>query len=708
MNPLTRGIVITAVSAACTATLFARGSQTQPAATFRSAIEAVQVDVFVTDADGNPVAGLTADDFELIENGKPLPVTTFRAVDIPIERAELVERQLAEPDVLTNEAPEGRIYLFALDEVLEANILRTRRFVRQFIEEHLGPNDIGAVALLGRGLATDGQDFTRNRRLLLDAVDKFGGGGGDRTSALRFMPTNDCIKFDRMPGSVRGGEARFRTGETTRTTDRSQQMASLRSLTEALASIPGRHKALLIFSECFDVDMGDIVDYNGGVLGLRGEDAHATMAAATRSNIRIYPIDPTGLDPEVTIPLDTIGAFRSLGEATGGWALINSNQFTEAFERIVRENSTYYMLAFNSAYDRSDGRYVKVEVKVKRPGLTVHAREGYVAPTRELRRVQEKTRGRRAASPLGTSLASPLATSGIPMRVFATPFRGRGREAMVALTVEVNASALGLREKNGSYSGEFGVGYMATDARRNVYPETSHTASVNIASSGGAPVPLDRIRVRIVSELELPPGRYQLRVGAAAGIVTGSVVYDLEVPDFASGSLAMSGVGLVVGSEPTVLSLRAQRGAKAARPIKCYSNLCTPPGAAAAPAQPPARTEELLLQGRLPGPPTTQREFGAGDIIVLAAEVYDNERRPAGSPPAAITLATELRASDGSVIALATEERPGSAAQNGASAFTMQLPLRGVAAGSYALRVVARSDAGDGRTVTREIPIRIR
>ena len=137
--------------------------------------------MFVTDAAGKPVSGLTVDDFELVENGTAQPITTFQAVDIPIESRDAIERPLAEPDVLSNDGPQGRVYVFALDEVgggsedARPNILRTRRFVRQFIENHFGPHDIGAIALLGRGLSTDGHDFTSNRRLLLEAVDRFSG-----------------------------------------------------------------------------------------------------------------------------------------------------------------------------------------------------------------------------------------------------------------------------------------------------------------------------------------------------------------------------------------------------------------------------------------------------------------------------------------------------------------------------------------------------
>ena len=80
-------------------------SAQQPLPTFRSSAEAVQLTVIVTDASGNPVPDLTEADFEILENGAPQPITTFSAVNIPIERS---ERSLAESDVLSNDGPPGR------------------------------------------------------------------------------------------------------------------------------------------------------------------------------------------------------------------------------------------------------------------------------------------------------------------------------------------------------------------------------------------------------------------------------------------------------------------------------------------------------------------------------------------------------------------------------------------------------------------------
>jgi VWFA-related protein len=690
---MTRIVVVSAVSILCTAAIVAQ--QPQAPATFRSAVEAVQIDVYVTDVAGNPVSGLTMDDFELLENGTAQDITTFQAVDIPIERAPAPDSQLGEPDVLSNDMPLGRVYLFVLDEVEGANILRTRRFVRQFIEEHFGPNDLGAIALTGRGLATDGQDFTNNRRLLLNAIDRYGGTASEGDGFHCQGPTSPT-------GVQPGGSPRL---------SYSQQAASLRSLSEMMARIPGRHKAMLFFTQCIDFDALDLVDYNGGVLSIRGEDAHAAMAAATRSNMAIYPIDPSGVTPGM-IPLETKLAFRSLGEATGGFALIDSNSFTETFERIVRENSTYYMLAFNSAYYKDDGKYVRVQVKVKRPDLIVHARAGYVAPTRLLRRDQERATARAATSAVSTALASPLATSGVPMRVFAAPFKGRGKNASVALALELDAASLGLEDRGGVLAGKVDVRFLATDAKRNVYPEIAHTATVEAKPEGSGRVPLNRARVRIVSELELPAGgRYQLRVAAGSAIVAGNVVYDLEVPDFSDGPLVLSGVALVSSSEPGVLTLRSSKGAGRIKGAKCYSELCSQPLLPIGTADPatPAAAAEPWLEGRLPGPPTAVREFAPEDDVVLVGEVYDNARRSSKPPATTIAFTATLRAPDGRILPLASQERA-AAANTTPAGHTFQVPLafRNVPEGEYSLRVQARSSHDLQYVVTREIPIRVR
>ena len=106
-----------------TLSVLAAGAQQQPSTQptidtpiFRSTVDAIELDAFVVDADGNPVTDLDADDFEIFADGKLQELTAFAAVNIPIERIERAAAAIA-PDVRTNEHREGRIYLFAIDEI---------------------------------------------------------------------------------------------------------------------------------------------------------------------------------------------------------------------------------------------------------------------------------------------------------------------------------------------------------------------------------------------------------------------------------------------------------------------------------------------------------------------------------------------------------------------------------------------------------------
>src|ERR1700694_2758467 len=141
----------------CTRT--STGQQQPPV--FRVQVDSVEIDAFVTDAQGNPVTDLTADDFQVLEDGRPQTITFFSLVNIPIQRPErpLYSATAIEPDIQTNRDGEGRLYVIALDEVHADLALRTRYFLRRFIEQHFAANDVAAVVLVGRGRAADTQDF---------------------------------------------------------------------------------------------------------------------------------------------------------------------------------------------------------------------------------------------------------------------------------------------------------------------------------------------------------------------------------------------------------------------------------------------------------------------------------------------------------------------------------------------------------------------
>ena len=325
-------------------------------------------------------------------------------------------------------------------------------------------------------------------------------------------------------------------------------MASLRALTEFMAKTPGRRKAMLFVSEGIGFNMFDVVDYAGGVRSLAGEDAHAAMSAATRGNLAIYPIDPLGLGEGGT--LEARADLSALAHVTGGFALSNSENFAGAFARMVREQSSYYILGFNSGYEKRDGRYVRLEVRVKRPGLTVKSRDGYVPPT-------GKAPARAAAttrSAFMEAIASPFAVGAMPMRVFAAPYKGDGRNAAILVAVEVDAAQLELVEANGLFTGRMDVAFVATDAKKKITRSPRFTAT--LAMKPETHQRFEANGMRVLLQADLPEGRYQLRVAAGGAARAGSVVYDLEVPDFTKAPLILSGVSVTSSAAAAILTRR--------------------------------------------------------------------------------------------------------------------------------------------------------
>src|SRR5438046_4355100 len=116
--------------------------QQQQQPTFRVRVDYVEVDVVVTDRQGNLVRDLKKEDFQVLEDGKAQAITTFTLVDIPIDRPDrpLYQADPIEPDVKSNEQPfDGRVYVMVIDDY-HTNFGRTPRVklaAKQFIEQRL-------------------------------------------------------------------------------------------------------------------------------------------------------------------------------------------------------------------------------------------------------------------------------------------------------------------------------------------------------------------------------------------------------------------------------------------------------------------------------------------------------------------------------------------------------------------------------------------
>ena len=659
--------------------------QEQPPITFRVEVNYVEIDATVVDGQGNPVRDLARDDFEVFEDGRPQALTVFSRVDLPVERPDppLFRASVVEPDVRTNRrAFDGRVFVLVLDD-LHTSITRTPRVraaATAFIERYLGANDVAAVVMTGGGRG--GQEFTSSRSLLLRTVNRFSG---------RKLPSAAIEGLrQRAAGMPQiGGERRLTPDEAERAHHARNMLSTMRNIAEYLSAVSGRRKSVILFSEGISYDISNPIENR---FASDVSDAlRAAVAAGTRGNVTFYTVDPRGLAGFEDL-IDTPGSppdepgtgmsllldetrisqdsLRVLAEETGGAAVVNRNDYREAFERIIRDNSSYYVLGYYSDNTRRDGRFRQVQVKVRRPGVTVRARSGYTAPRGSP--PSRAVAGAPGASPeLRDAIASPIPMGSLGLTASAVPFRGGGRDTSVLLLMELDGSRFRFTEQDGRLVNQVEFVFVPIEAGGKVRPGVRD--EITLTPRPESREALVTRGLRFSRRLDLPPGRYSLRVGAreAGSGALGSVVLDLDVPDFGEGPLAMSGV--VVTSPDAV-------------------------------ATPTARIDEAL-KDVLPAPATTSRAFRRGTDLTLYAEVYDHIRTPHK-----VEIATSLTRDDGTVAYSHTDTRSSDELRARGDGFghVRTIPLRGIEPGRYVLRVEGRALVSGASPVARELEIEVR
>jgi VWFA-related protein len=211
-------------------------NQGQPPVTFRVEINYVEVDAFVTDAQGNIVSDLTANDFELLEDGKPQKISTFSLVNLPIERASgrCSPARRSKPTCRPTRGRGTDLSDRARRSAHRSDTRAARQGGRASLHRAELRHQRSRRVVVHRRRSTDSQDFTNNPRLLLAAIDKFSGrklrsatlerlenvrtnpdtgnvGPGDR-------PERDRARIPRPSGDVERAEARRVHGRRARAT----------------------------------------------------------------------------------------------------------------------------------------------------------------------------------------------------------------------------------------------------------------------------------------------------------------------------------------------------------------------------------------------------------------------------------------------------------------------------------------------------------
>jgi len=193
--------------------------------------------------------------------------------------------------------------------------------------------------------------------------------------------------------------------------------------TDAARQLPGFTGARGEFASCL-TELKRIAQLDNG------QQFRQLVSQANRTNVSFYPVAAGGLavfDAALSERIwanpnnrsgttvlgrdssrvrDRVQALRTLAENTDGLAIVETNDLSGGIRRIVDDVSAYYLLGFYSTNPKLDGKYRRLEIRMKRPGLTVHGRRGYVVPNENARPVNVAAPSSAAArSPVDEALA---------------------------------------------------------------------------------------------------------------------------------------------------------------------------------------------------------------------------------------------------------------------------------------------------------------
>ena len=666
----------------------------QPPLTFKVDVNYVEIDAQVSDAQGNLVRNLTKDDFQILENGKPQTLSVFSTVDIPVEHIDppLFAKAAIPPDVATNARPfEGRLFVIVVDDLHTAatRTARVRAAARLFVSRYVGANDLVAVVNTS-GFSSGVQDFTTNRTLALRAIDSAIGQKADSATSAAL---DDYYRNNVGGGGVAGDStASADANELERYTKARNTLSTMKALANYLDGIHGRRKAVVFFSEGIDYDT--VNPFAGRYARDVQDSMQEAIAAATRGNVSIYSVDPRGVTSG-TDDLIQIQSFptdnsisstqlleetrvqhdnlRVLSDQTGGFAVLNQNDFSNAFSRILDDSSSYYVLGYYPTNANRDGKFRRVQIKVLKPGLKVRARSGYYAPKGKT--AAAKLEEGKGSPELRDAMSSPVGMSGLTLHAFAAPLRGPAPKDAVAISLEIDGTKLPFKQSpDGLFTDDLEISMYAYDQKGKIQDGAQDVLNLRLKPATHDIV--SKGRFRIVRKLQIPPGKYSVRVGAreSNGGLLGTVFFDFEAPDFSKGPLTMSGIVMTSASGTRVPTTTADPTGNDFKDV-------------------------------LPGPPTAMREFPQGDQLAIFTEVYDNLPKT----PHRVAITASVLADDGKVVFSRSDERNSDELKGsvGGYGYTATIPLKGLAPGRYVLRVEAKSLIGKGETVTRDVEFRV-
>ena len=398
-------------------------------ATIQVNVRQVLVPVVVTDRDGRHVTGLTRTDFKVFEDGVEQKITAFASEradgEAPADPGAAARRSDAVAAAAPNPPVKGHADVICLDmtHASFANFVYVRNALRQLFEGERAGDSQYAVIALGRTMEIV-QNTTSDPAKVLETL----GGADFRKIFQQSQKGSSEADISRYESALRETRAACDSGDPScesrkralpsdannlaesERNDMTRFLAQFRSVVEQLARGDARHTLILI-SDGFLLAPGEIPftlleTYFPEFRSTRGlENMHDSMEPifrlAEKGNVPIYTIDSRGLytsrgfdasrggaspsvGPQVDRAWDGIATDEGLtlseiAAATGGAAYRNSNDLLAGMKRAFADGREYYLLSYVPANAAQDGKFRKIEVRVRDSKAGVSAKRGYWA-----------------------------------------------------------------------------------------------------------------------------------------------------------------------------------------------------------------------------------------------------------------------------------------------------------------------------------------
>ena len=589
---------------ALTTVAFSQGKPQKPdeEPAIRISTDLVQLDAVVTDRNGRIVKDLTRADFELYEVGKKQTISFFEFVE-----AGKNHRKGDRASDITEPTPQGpssadisRIFAFVVDDLTIRNedLTYVREMLKNFVERQMLPTDLVAIirTVGGKGLL---QQFTADKQLLLRAIASL---------TLRTHPYNVYNPQDNIGKAVRmPTPAATETADASATEPVSNfeetavddtfisspyddtnlmlraymSLGTARFVIESMRQLPGR-KSLVLISGGLPILSSQAGTATGNISNL----INGLTDRATRAGVAIHTMDVKGLSAQTgvaqftdtparsalpstleelrggrsgrvgfgrTIDEQLLGnanvmqdqlGLKTLASNTGGIAVLNRNNFDEGLGKIIDASEGYYLLAYTPQGGKFDGDFRKVEIKVKREGVKVYSRRGYLAREEKVSEAAKTKEEQMLAA-----IQSPLARREVDLDAMLLYKAMPPDKGAIDIHLVIDSKKLQFEQEGDKQQTNLDIAGFVFDESGKMRGGFSETVNASLTSQE-----FNRVKksgFTYSANTALPSGIYQVRIGVRDNKTgnIGTLSRYLEVPDLAKGKFAAS--SLLLGAVPS-------------------------------------------------------------------------------------------------------------------------------------------------------------